>query len=295
LHHHTAHGFFPTGGWGSNWTGDPDQGVDKRQPGGWAYNTLPFLEEETIHDLGAGMAYGATPDKKDSLAQAAQAAVSIFLCPSRRPQTVPYTFTRQLAIFGNINLRNVSNTWRGDYAANAGDQVWNGQLATPKSVAQLDDGQFQFDRTDDPKLRGYSTGVSYYQSTVSSRKITGGTSHKYMAGEKFLFSDKYFTGDDQGDNDWLWTGWDSDLYRTAGVGYFASPPPSPSTPSPIPPQRDMLSSSADPTTRLYEANMWGSPHAAGFNMVFCDGSVHTLSYGIDLLVHRWNHNRASGN
>src|SRR5215475_2509188 len=34
LNHHTAHNTFPTGGWGSNWTGDPDQGFDKHQPGG---------------------------------------------------------------------------------------------------------------------------------------------------------------------------------------------------------------------------------------------------------------------
>src|SRR6187455_2440432 len=70
-HHHSVYGFFPTGGWGSNWAGDPDQGFDKRQPGGWAYNTLPFLEEGLIHDLGKGMVYGGTPDKKDILAGAA--------------------------------------------------------------------------------------------------------------------------------------------------------------------------------------------------------------------------------
>src|SRR3954465_6606869 len=26
LHHHSVQNFFPTGGWGSNWAGDPDQG-----------------------------------------------------------------------------------------------------------------------------------------------------------------------------------------------------------------------------------------------------------------------------
>jgi len=295
LSHHTAHNTFPTGGWGSNWTGDPDQGFDKRQPGGWAYNTLPYIEEEILHDLGQGMVYGGTPDKKDTLAQTTQSATSLFLCPSRRPQTVPFIFTRQSASFANINLRTVSNVWRGDYAANAGDQLWNAELASPQSPAQINDPKFQFDRTDDPKLRGYSTGVSYYQSTVAIRQITGGTSHKYMVGEKFLFTNKYFTGDDQGDQDWLWTGWDNDLYRTAGVNYLGTARPSPLTPSPIPPQRDMLSSSADPTTKQNEADMWGSAHAAGFNMVFCDGSVHTLPYDVDLLVHRWNHNRVTGN
>ncbi len=295
LHHHSVQNFFPTGGWGSNWAGDPDQGFGKQQPGGWAYNTLPFLEEERIHDLGKGMTYGGTPDKKDVLAEAAQAAASIFLCPSRRAQTEPFIFKQQLASYANINLRNVATVLRGDYCANAGDQLFPEKLATPQSANQINDSKFQFDRTDDPTLRGYSTGVSYYQSTVSIRKITGGTSHKYMVGEKFLYSDKYLTGDDPGDNDWLWTGWSNDLYRTAGINYLGSPAPNELTPSPIPPQRDMLSSIADPTTKLYEADMWGSPHVAGFNMVFCDGSVHSLPYDIDLLVHRRQHNRASGN
>jgi prepilin-type N-terminal cleavage/methylation domain-containing protein len=294
-HHHSIHNFFPTGGWGSNWAGDPDQGFDKRQPGGWAYNTLPFLEEESIHDLGKGMTYGGIPDKKDVLAQAAQSPTIIFLCPSRRAQAAPFIFTLQSGSYANIKLNSVSTVSRGDYCANAGDQMWNEQLATPQSVAQMNDSKFQFDRTDDPKLPGYSTGVSYYQSAVSIRKITGGTSHKYMVGEKFLYSDKYLTGDAKGDNHWLWTGWDYDLYRTAGVNYLGSPAPDDFTPSPIPPQRDMHSSAADPTTKRYEAVMWGSPHVAAFNMVFCDGSVHSIAYGIDLLVHRWQHNRAADN
>jgi prepilin-type processing-associated H-X9-DG protein len=292
--HYNVHKFFPTGGWGSNWAGDPDQGFDKRQPGGWAYNILPFMEEGPIHDRGKRLTYGGTPDKKDALADAAQSAAPIFLCPSRRAQTSLFVFTQQSASYANINLRNVLNVWRGDYCANAGDQYWNEQLATPQGVGQINDSKFPFDRTDDPTLRGYSNGVSYYQSGVAIRQITDGTSHKYMVGEKFLYSDKYFTGDDQGDNNWLWTGWDNDLYRTAGINYLGKPAPSASTPSPIPPQADMLSSLADPTTKLYEANMWGSPHLAGFNMVFCDGSVRSLQYGIDLLVHRRHHNRASG-
>jgi prepilin-type N-terminal cleavage/methylation domain-containing protein len=295
MHHHTVHNFFPTGGWGSNWAGDPDQGFDKRQPGGWAYNILPFIEEECIRDVGKGLTYGATPDKKSVLAEAAQSPVSIFLCPSRRPQSAPFVFTLQSGGYANIRLNNVPAVSRGDYCANAGDQMFNSELATPQSVTQGNDNKFQFDRTDDPDLRGYSTGVSFYQSNVPIRKITGGTTHKYMAGEKFLYSDKYLTGNTDGDNHWLWTGWDDDLYRTAGIFYLSNPKPGASTPSPIPPQRDLPSTSADPTTKKYAADMWGSAHPAVFNMVFCDGSVHSITYGIDLLVHRWHHNRASDN
>jgi prepilin-type N-terminal cleavage/methylation domain-containing protein/prepilin-type processing-associated H-X9-DG protein len=292
--HLSAQKFFPTGGWGSNWAGDPDQGFDKRQPGGWAYNILPFMEECSIHNFGKGLSYGGVPDKKDVLASAAQSVAAIFLCPSRRPQNSLFVFQPSSSSYANINLRNVASVWRGDYCANAGDQMKPEQLNAPQGVQQINDTQFAFDRTDDPALRGYANGVSYYQSTISMRQITDGASHKYMVGEKFLYVDRYYTGDDPGDNDWLWTGWDDDLYRTAGINYTGKPGPSVSTPSPIPPQADMLSSMADATTRIYEANMWGSPHLAAFNMVFCDGSVRSLPYGIDLLVHRRLHNRASG-
>ena len=44
--HHDTHGHFPTGGWGWYWVGDPDRGFGKEQPGGWAYNLLPFFEQQ---------------------------------------------------------------------------------------------------------------------------------------------------------------------------------------------------------------------------------------------------------
>ena len=53
--HESTHGFFQTGGWGWRWTGDPDQGFGKTQPGGWIYNLLPYMERSDVHDMGAGM------------------------------------------------------------------------------------------------------------------------------------------------------------------------------------------------------------------------------------------------
>ena len=56
LNHEAAIKRFPTGGWGFAWTGDPNRGNDWRQPGGWIYNILPYIEQQDLHDLGVGMA-----------------------------------------------------------------------------------------------------------------------------------------------------------------------------------------------------------------------------------------------
>ena len=59
LDHESATKRFPTGGWGFAWTGDPDRGTDWRQPGGWIYNVLPYIEQQALHDLGSGTPPGS--------------------------------------------------------------------------------------------------------------------------------------------------------------------------------------------------------------------------------------------
>ena len=52
LNHESANRFLPTGGWGYAYAGDPDRGFDNRQPGGWLFNILPYIEQQSLHDLG---------------------------------------------------------------------------------------------------------------------------------------------------------------------------------------------------------------------------------------------------
>ena len=43
--HLQAQGYYPSGGLGWHWTGDPDSAdYGKTQPGSWIYNVLPYLE-----------------------------------------------------------------------------------------------------------------------------------------------------------------------------------------------------------------------------------------------------------
>ena len=88
--HISATGRFPTGGWHWNWVGDPDRGNGEKQPGGWIYNLLPYLEYQAIHDLGARQ----DPATKRRLAAQMQAtAPALFNCPSRR-DAMAYTALR---------------------------------------------------------------------------------------------------------------------------------------------------------------------------------------------------------
>ena len=54
LSHAQKLGFFPSGGWGSNWVGIPDNGTGLNQPGGWIYQILPYMDQDVLHDLGKG-------------------------------------------------------------------------------------------------------------------------------------------------------------------------------------------------------------------------------------------------
>ena len=80
IQHHEARGFFPSGGWGWSWVGDPDRGSGLQQPGGWVFTTLPYLEEEALFSLGSGQAATA---KMATASQLSQTPLAIQQCPTR--------------------------------------------------------------------------------------------------------------------------------------------------------------------------------------------------------------------
>ena len=116
----SAQKFYPSCGWGYTWSGDPDKGYGRSQPGGWIYNSLPFLEETNIHDMGKGLTGAA---KKTELGRMQSMPVPVFICPTRRvPKTYPVTASE------TSNASNDFGHAKTDYAGNGGEivQTWSG-------------------------------------------------------------------------------------------------------------------------------------------------------------------------
>ena len=83
--HEQSLGYFPSGGWGYTWAGMPDQGYGPNQPGGWVYNILPFIEQENLRLLGAGMYPSNLSGLQTAIATRVQTPLAAMMCPTRRP------------------------------------------------------------------------------------------------------------------------------------------------------------------------------------------------------------------
>ena len=117
LNHESAHGFFPSSGWGYFWSGDPDQGFGHSQPGGWIYNLFAFIEQNSLRALGSGK---DITGKSADLAILNRTPLAFVFCPSRRRATT-YPNFHNLA-----NADSISVSGRSDYAANGGQRLHDG-------------------------------------------------------------------------------------------------------------------------------------------------------------------------
>ncbi len=191
---HDVNGYFPTGGWGWNWQGDPTRGSGQRQPGGWVYSILPYIEQNSLYQLPPSVARS-------------QATVPIMICPSRRdnstyPNAGNYTY---------VNMTAVSPRFaRTDYAGCAGDANLDEVNGGPDSYAQGDDPNYWAGRSG---TDSQFTGVFFAHSQRKIADITKGTSNQVMIGEKYLNPASYVTGTDGGDNECYFVGFDNDISR----------------------------------------------------------------------------------
>jgi prepilin-type N-terminal cleavage/methylation domain-containing protein/prepilin-type processing-associated H-X9-DG protein len=265
LTHENIQGFFPTGGWSWGWGGEPDRGFDKRQPGGWHYNILPYIEQKALHDLGPASDSNAMNDRRT----AAQTPVAVFTCPTRH-RLVAYPYQH------GADYNNISDPTpiigRSDYAACAGDGTINTGYSGPGSLSA---GDGMSDASWDSSATGTymsATGVIYRRSMVRVASIRHGVVCTYLIGERYIEPSDYYTGSECA-NDQGWDlGYDYDNARWTGSGGSVLNPPC---------ARDTPGWIDNGCSQIF-----GSAHPAGFNMAFCDGSVHLMSYTIDPNIHR---------
>jgi prepilin-type N-terminal cleavage/methylation domain-containing protein/prepilin-type processing-associated H-X9-DG protein len=272
-HHEANLGFYPAGGWGSNLPknydliGNPEYGVDWRQPSGWIYNLLPFMEAQGLHDIELTK---TGQDKIDAADQLVASTFSFVTCPSRRTSGVL------------TNANTGERQTQTDYAGNGGELFWGFVASGNGSNNSSMTGPIDYDTgTVNPGRAGWfdamkrSNGVFYGASQTRVADIADGASNTYLIGEKYLNSDSYNTNTDAGDDQNMFTGYQDDIIRWTGTGNDPA----------YAPRQDQATDGV---------LVFGSAHANGFNVAMCDASVRMVDYTIDLETHRRLGNRQDG-
>ncbi|MBQ4143223.1 MAG: DUF1559 domain-containing protein [Thermoguttaceae bacterium] len=284
MNHESGNQIFPSGGWNQSYVGDPNKGFGKGQPGSWIYSLLPYMEQNAIYQLGTtNTTSTSTPklDTDDCLA----APLKAFICPSRRTEKV---YPLGTTSYSNSNF-GASDGAKSDYAACYGStefSVSNNAAYNIKSKSIKNTGTLP-------------TGIIFDCSATKMGEVRDGTSNTYLAGEKFVYADKYEEKDGNGDEYVMYSGPRSDSGGTNGNSNFRSAGDYESFSNnsgtvnadgtAYQPMQDRATTMAG--TSQYAHSAFGASHAGGFGMVMADGSVHSISYSIDGAIHACLANR----
>jgi prepilin-type N-terminal cleavage/methylation domain-containing protein/prepilin-type processing-associated H-X9-DG protein len=269
LSYDSSQGHFPSGGWAWQWTGDPDAGLGPQQPGGWAFQVLPFIEQESIFEMGGdGVAPRGSPfNRANSTAQKegavarARTPVAAFVCPSRRGvgplRSGPFSTSQ--------NAGSIVESAGLDYAGNAGSgspftTFGNNNSWTDANYAVAAD-----------TIASYKpTGVIFPASQVQAAKIRDGLSVTFLLGEFNRHPENYSVAEA---NPFGGVGWSTSLNGL---------------------QADSANVPGVYPASGYNFRPFGSAHASTCHFAFCDGSVRPIAYDIQPTVRGRLCNRADG-
>ncbi len=272
-----AYGYFPSGGTKryptlENYAANGKAFGPKRQGLGWAFQILPFLEENAVHGL-------------TTQADLNSVSVSLYFCPSRRgptqntaggvgsfrmdyaavtPGPPPLEFQVPMYYTGLTRFVYYGYTTDQDSPAKAKGPFDGVIVRTPYDINYTGGG---VDPNPNDNIEVSAWGLTRFA------KITDGSSKTMLLSEKRLNpanyeSSEYVWYDDRG-----WTdGWDPDTIRSTmyPIGADSSEEAAKGQYEPNDPGKD---------DRL--AFCLGSAHSSGVNAVFADGSTRWIEYDID--------------
>lgn len=295
LNHENARQIFPTGGI-DPWPNIEDYSSNGRpfaapkQGLSWAFQLLPYLEENSVHDI-------------DTAVELSQTPVLMYFCPTRRGPTQNPNNQRWLIDYCSVNPAPA----RSQVGGNDGqtkysrvnsdadyDKFINPAINSPQScttnfiwggatTGHLDANARPGSRDSPTRYRdfyGVIVRSSYFvidgtgasgnpdvlnmgtSAPVKVARISDGTSKTMVITEKRLDPTIHAGGTTADDAGWS-DGWDYDVIRTTGC----VPTPDSGTPQ-------QATGSGVSTI--------GAAHTGVFIAGFADGSVHGLNYDIDL-------------
>jgi prepilin-type N-terminal cleavage/methylation domain-containing protein len=178
--------------------------------------------------------------------------IEIYYCPALRGITI-IDYTQD----GGYTPKRFMN----DYVANAGS--WGACGDTSK-------GSNAFDGAIVPSPQTVNTSYPGSGVKINLAMFTDGKSNTILAGEKYVTYDALMTQNCNNDQGWI-NGWDND---TIAFARYVNGATSTNSGNPVvPPVRIQP---GGPTCSL----TMGSIHAGGCQVVFCDVSVHNISFGV---------------
>ncbi|HEX4592123.1 MAG TPA: DUF1559 domain-containing protein [Gemmataceae bacterium] len=255
-------GGIPTG---TPWTGPPQQAA------GWGFQVLPFVEQLSAQGQASGLIRNT--------------ALAAFICPSRR---APLKFNAAGSSLGGAPL-DYAGCYFGpvdggrDDIKNAPGSFWSVLVPAEPSASSVT----------------YSDRPLMGDHAVRLTDVTDGTAATILLGEKWMRPDLYTTGAWNDDHN-LISALDPDNMRVGDHGPVPDTNSNPYNNKPVLPtdSNPCCSWWRDPDGMLPSPRMgayFGSPHPAGMNAVFADGSVHVIRFGITNKVFANLCNKADGN
>jgi hypothetical protein len=243
----------------------------------WCVAILPFMEENAKYIAWARIT-GFPRGKGDIPTQIDLTdlmPVPGFYCPTRRPgQPYPDTVFHPPLVS------------KSDYALNAG--------SSPKPANMHPANPWFGNEWLHVKwpgiwemviVPGTTLWVPESNKPIRARQVTDGQSKTYLVGEKAMPADHYTDGSAMGDEGSFYEG-GATWGTNCRLAFDA-------------PKHDLApgDKSYDDGWPWYFAlgrEYFGSAHSSTWNVVFCDGSVHSLSYNISLATHQALASRAAG-